>query len=175
MFRLLAIAALVASGPSGAAEITPNGFRVKQELRIAAPPAKVFESLTGQIGAWWNEQHTYSGDSRNLSIEPRPGGCFCERLVDGGIEHMRVVQVRSPRVLRMVGGLGPLQGTGVAGAWTWQLSALDGGTKLELDYVVGGFLPGGFEKLAPLVESVLGEQAERLKRFVETGTPVVPK
>jgi hypothetical protein len=39
-----------------------------------------------------------------------------------------------------------------------------------MTYSVGGFMAGGFESIAPAVEQVLGEQANRLKRFVETGT-----
>jgi hypothetical protein len=54
---------------------------------------------------------------------------------------------------------------------TWKLSPAGKGTRLELTYSVGGFIPGGFESLAPAVERVTGEQVERLKRFVETGTP----
>ena len=56
-------------------------------------------------------------------------------------------------------------------AMTWRLSPTGSGTKLELAYSVGGFMAGGFEAMAPAVESVLREQADRLKRFVETGTP----
>ena len=175
MIRLLVVAAVVASGQSGAADVAPNGFTAKHELRIDAPPAKVFDALVSQVGAWWNAQHTYSGDSRNLSIEARPGGCFCEKLNDGGVEHMRIVQVRSPSLLRMAGGLGPLQGMGVAGSMSWQLSAIEGGTKLDLVYVVGGYSSGGFDKIAPAVEYVVGEQAQRLKRFVETGAPAAAK
>ncbi len=42
---------------------------------------------------------------------------------------------------------------------------------MELTYSVGGFIDGGFDKMAPAVDGVLGEQLERLKRFVETGKP----
>src|SRR4029077_15300692 len=101
---------------------------------IEAPVTRVYDSLIGQVGSWWNPQHTYSGDSKNLSIDPRPGGCFCERLPGGGVEHMRVVLVRSNETIRLVGGLGPLQASGVAGSMTWRLSPAERGTKLELTY-----------------------------------------
>jgi hypothetical protein len=58
---------------------------------------------------------------------------------------------------------------------TWQLTPVENGTKLVLTYNVGGFTIGGFENIAPAVERVLGEQADRLKRFAETGTPVATK
>jgi hypothetical protein len=82
---------------------------------------------------------------------------------------MRVVFLKRNQVLRLAGALGPLQSSGVSGAMTWRLSPAGDGTKLELAYSVGGFMSGGFEAIAPAVESVLREQADRLKRFVETG------
>jgi uncharacterized protein YndB with AHSA1/START domain len=173
MIRSLLVAAVVvlpvAEG-ARAVDVAPNGFFVRHDVTIDAPPSKVYDSLVRDVASWWNEQHTYSGDSRNLSIDARPGGCFCERLANGGVEHMRVVQVRANDVLRMTGGLGPLQASGVSGSMTWKLSPAGSGTRLELTYSVGGYVPGGFAALAPAVDRVIGEQGERLKRFVETGT-----
>jgi hypothetical protein len=60
--------AVLASSLSGAVEMGPNGFVARHELVIGAPAAKVYESLLGQVGAWWSGQHTYSGDSKHLSI-----------------------------------------------------------------------------------------------------------
>jgi hypothetical protein len=121
---------------------------------------------------WWNPEHTYSGDSRNLSIDARPGGCFCERLGDGGgVEHMRVIYVAPRETLRMSGALGPLQSSALAGSLTWRLTSAPPGTNVELSYRVGGFIEGGFEKIAPAVGAVLGEQLQRLKMFIETGNP----
>ena len=173
MRTLLVVAtlAVLVSTPARAVEIASNGFLVRHELVIQAPAAKVYEALVAQVGSWWSEQHTYSGDSKNLSIDPRPGGCFCERLANGGVEHMRVVQVRQNEMIRMIGGLGPLQGAGISGSLTWRLSPVETGTKLELAYSVGGYMAGGFENVAPAVERVLGEQVDRLKHFIETGAP----
>jgi uncharacterized protein YndB with AHSA1/START domain len=172
---LISAIAVLGSGAAGAVEVGPNGFLVRHEWMIAAPPARVYESLVGQVGSWWNPQHTYSGDSKNLSIDPRPGGCFCERLPNGGVEHMRVVLIKQNEIVRLVGSLGPLQASGVSGSMTWGLSPAEKGTKLELTYSVGGFIAGGFDAIAPAVERVVGEQADRLKRFIETGTPAETK
>ncbi len=65
-------------------------------------------------------------------------------------------------MIRFVGGLGPLQGMGVSGAITRSFEAHDGGTRITSDYVVSGFLPGGFEKLAPAVDSGIQGQISRL-------------
>jgi hypothetical protein len=40
---------------------------------------------------------------------------------------------------------------------------------LELQYSVGGYWQGGFEKLAPAVNGMLTEQEQRLKSLIETG------
>lgn len=146
-----------------------NGFTVKNEAVIAASPGKVYEALL-HVGSWWDSEHTYSGDAHNMSIDARPGGCFCERLPHGGgIQHMTVLYVAPGKTVRMAGGLGPLQPLGVAGSLEWKLSAADGGTRLELGYVVGGYSGGGLRVLAAPVDGVLRAQLLRLKSFVETG------
>ena len=155
-----------------APQVTSNGFLVKVETSINAPAAKVYEAMVGQVGSWWNPEHTYSHDAKNLSIDPHPEGCFCEKLPNGGgIEHLRVVYVSPPEVVRFSGALGPLQASGVAGSMTWKLTSSPDATRFELSYSVGGFIPGGFEKIAPAVETMLREQVDRLKLFVETGKP----
>lgn len=154
------------------AQDTSNGFIVKHEVSITASPTRVYEALLEDVGAWWNPQHTFSGDSKNLSMDARPGGCFCETLPNGGgLEHLRVVYVAPGEILRLSGALGPLQASGVAGHLTWRLTGGSGGTTVTLSYGVGGFIEGGFEPIAPAVNAVLGEQLRRLKLFVETGRP----
>jgi hypothetical protein len=84
---------------------------------------------------------------------------------------MRVIYVAPGEMLRMAGALGPLQASGLAGSLTWALKAAPSGTAVELSYSVGGFFPGGLDKIAPAVSAVLEEQLQRFKRFVETGKP----
>ena len=158
-----------------AAQSPPIGFVVHHEAHIDAATARVYDALVEEIGEWWNPEHTFSGDARNLSLDARPGGCLCEKLPGGGgVEHLRVVYVDPRRVLRLSGALGPLQGSALVGTLTWTLAEADGGTRLELIYAVGGFLEGGFEGIAPAVKSVLAGQMSRLKRYVETGKPEAP-
>ena len=168
------LALVMLSGTPGqsAPEVAPNGFLVKFDVSIHAPTPKVYDALVGQIGSWWNPEHTYSHDAKNLSIDARPGGCFCEKLPNGGgIEHLRVLYIAPSQVVRFSGALGPLQASGVAGSMTWKLTGAADSTRLDLSYSVGGFIPGGFEKIAPAVEGMLREQFDRLKLFVETGKP----
>ena len=42
--------------------------------------------------------HSYSGDGKNITIDVKPGGCWCEALKDGGfVRHMTVEQAASRR------------------------------------------------------------------------------
>jgi uncharacterized protein YndB with AHSA1/START domain len=169
----IAVLALVASLAAPAAakvvSVVPHGFEVVETVKVTATPAQAYAALA-QVGRWWNGEHSYSGDAANMRLEPRPGGCLCERMKDGGaIEHLRVVYAQPNRVLRLQGGLGPLQEEGAVGSLTWAIKPVAGGAELTQRYVVGGYARGGMEKLAPLVDDVLTEQLTRLKRFLDTG------
>src|SRR5438067_7286638 len=64
-----------------------------------------------------------------------------------------------------------LQASGVAGSMTWKLTGDGDQTRIQLSYSVGGFVVGGFDRIAPAVERMLNEQLNRLKLFAETGKP----
>ena len=167
--------ALAAAASQARAQDPPAGFVVRYDTTIDAPPARVYEALVRDIGTWWDPEHTFSGDSRNLSLDARPGGCLCETLPGGGgVEHLRVVYADPGRVLRLSGALGPLQGSALVGTLTWTFSEAEGGTHLRMTYAVGGFMEGGLEGIAPAVEVVLTGQMRRLGRYVETGEPEGP-
>ncbi|QUD90814.1 ATPase [Phenylobacterium montanum] len=171
---LAAVAAVVASSGAARAEVVdvqPNGFEVRHALHLAVPPDKAYAALV-DIGRWWSPDHTFSGDSANLSIEPKAGGCFCEALKDGGsVAHMRVVFVAPGKMLRLEGALGPLQTLGVTGHLAFALKPQDGGADLVLTYDVGGYAKDGFAGWATPVDHVLGLQMARLKAYAETGKP----
>ena len=170
-------AALLALAPNRAfAEVTDSsaaGFTVKIAIRIQAAPADVYRRLL-HIGEWWNPQHTFSGDARNLSLEERAPGCFCEKLPDGGsVRHMEVVSVAPGKALVLTGGLGPLQSIAAAGPMIFRLSPDAAGTSLTLTYTVAGYLPAGLNTWAAPVDSVLSEQMARLKNYIEKGNPAL--
>jgi uncharacterized protein YndB with AHSA1/START domain len=169
---LLPLALFVGAGatPAAVVDTTAMGFLVKNEVDIQAPAEKVYRALVHDVGHWWNPVHTYTHDAMNLYIESKAGGCFCERLPSGGsVQHMTIINVQPGKLLRMSGALGPLQSSGLAATLTWSLTEQGTNTKLEVAYSVGGYIQGGVERLAPPVDSVLSDQAQRLKAFVETG------
>ena len=79
---------------------------------------------------------------------------------------MQVVFVDPQKVLRMTGGLGPLQGMGVFGSLDWVFESEPGGTRITLTYRVQGFTPDGFGKLAPVVAQVQGLQLQGLANYL---------
>ncbi len=173
---LLAALAVAAAAPARAEVVTAaeDRFVVKETAPITAAPPAVWRALTAEIGKWWSPDHTWSGDAANLSLDPRPGGCFCEKLPDGGVRHLQVVYAKPPELLRLEGGLGPLQEQSLSGMMTWKLAVAGEGCALEVVYRVAGAVDGGLTGWAPLVDSVLGLQVQRLQRFIETGSPEAP-
>lgn len=176
--RLAAVAlmALVAAPVSMAqAEVVTQssaGFVIKLSADTTATQKDAWKALITP-NKWWSGEHTYTGDASNLWLDAQATGCFCEKLPKptdapaeqrmGSVEHMHVVYADPQRgVLRMVGGLGPLQGEALHGTLTITLKPIEGGTRIEWDYVVGGYMRMDPEQIAPLVEKVLGEQLTRL-------------
>jgi hypothetical protein len=164
---------LAVAGPC-AAEVksqNPQGFVTANTVTVNTTPTKAYAGL-GQIGRWWKSEHTLSGDAANLSLDPHLGGCFCEKLKDGGaVGWMEVILSQPDRMLRLRGALGPLQGEGADGALTWSFKPVQGGVQVSLTYAVGGFANANAEGFAAPVDGVLAEQLKRYKAFLETGAP----
>ncbi len=175
---LVTALALTLAPSHAAAEIADSaasGFTYKARLSLPAAPELVYQRLLA-VGEWWNSEHTFSGDARNMSLDARPMGCWCEKLPNGGgVRHMQVVAAMPGKMLVMTGGLGPLQSLGSTGSMTWKLSPEGEGTRLEITYAVTGYLPGGMNTWAGPVDSVLSLQFARFRNYVETGNPVASK
>ena len=147
-----------------------TGFVSEHDIDIAATPERTYQALTGEVHRWWNAEHSYSGKPENFSLDAHAGGCFCEKLDNGGsVEHMHVVFANPGMMLRMTGGLGPLQQIPVQGVMTFNLSpASSGHTLLHYSYTVSGYATQGLKDLAGPVDQVQLGQLMRLKEFVES-------
>ena len=173
-FRAFCLALAVFSASPAAAEVvqaSEEGFVVAGTGFTKAGPAFVWSELV-QPARWWSKNHTWSGDSGNLSLDPQSAGCFCEDLPDGGsAEHMRVIQAVPGSLLRMKGALGPLQSEAIDAVLTIELKTVDGTTAIEWTYVVGGYARFSLEDIAPAVDGVLSDQMERLSSLIVFGNP----
>jgi len=153
--------AATALAPPALAEVKdsgPGGFTLENSERVAVDANAAWKALVEEVGEWWPEDHTWWGDASKLSIRPRAGGCFCEINGKRQARHMEVVWVDPGKTLRMVGGLGPLQGLGLDGALEFRLTPDGDGTLITLWYRVGGYSPDDLSKLAPVVDGVMAKQ-----------------
>lgn len=160
------IAAFILMLPmSLAAEVTTindGGFTSVNTAEVSVSPDEVYSAINN-IGDWWNPDHGWTGNADNFYFDARVGGCFCEKLPDGGnVEHLRIIYLAPGKEIRFEGALGPLQGLPTSGRMLWKIEPAESGSTITFTFHVFGFMNGGFEGLAPAVDAVVGEQLARL-------------
>jgi len=165
---------LLVSAPLAAevVETSADGFVTRASVTVAANPRDTWLALT-KPGDWWSDEHTWSGHAANMTLTPQAGGCFCERIpgedtkgvfsLDGSVQHAVVIQSFPLKVLRLRGGLGPLQSEPAEGILTMTLKEVEGGTRVLWEYNVGGHMRYKPAELAPVVDGVLTQQLNRLR------------
>ena len=166
---LLGAALLVAPlSPASATVVdaSPAGFTIENHETVPGDPMRAWRALVDDVGRWWPADHTWWGDSSRLSIQARAGGCFCEIAGERQAWHMTVSFVEPGSLLRMTGGLGPLQGMGLHGALEWRFEAVENGTRITLFYRAGGYSPDDLGKFAAVVDQVQGVQLGGLAAFL---------
>ena len=184
---ILLAAAVALAGPARAevAARTEIGFVTTTAVDVPGKtPQEVWQALL-KPAKWWNPIHSWSGDADNLYLDAQAGGCFCELLPlpkdapegtrRGSIEHARILASMPPKLLRLTGALGPLQGEALNGTLTVMLKPADGGTRMTWSYVVGGFMRMKVDDIAPIVDRVLAEQAQRLSAFAQIPAAAPPR
>lgn len=170
LVRLSIVLLILVAGGAGAqvTAVSERGFVSEHRILLDASVEEAFAALTSGIHLWWDGDHSYSGDAGNFYLEAKANGCFCEKLAGGGsVMHMQVAFVEPGRRLRLLGGLGPLQGMGVSGSMDFALEPAENGTVLRYRYVVHGYAPEGLEALAGPVDSVQLGQLQRLAAYLE--------
>ena len=159
---LVSIATPATASVVGAGE---HGFEIQNSVNLVIPHQQAFAAF-GQVGQWWNKDHTYSGDAKRMSLQMRAGGCFCEPLDDGGgIEHMRVTFIQPGERIVLTGSLGPLLYEATSGVMDGKFERIAGGSRVTMNYRAAGFAKGGAAAMAPLVDQVLAEQMKRFRVY----------
>ena len=144
-----------------------DGFQLELNRETDLDSTGTFELLVTGFGKWWDADHSYSGKSENLSMDIERQ-CMYERLPNRGfVRHMEIVFYQPGEMLRLTGGLGPLQEMGVKGTLVFKVtsSGASHGTRIQLQYTVVGFSQQQLDKLAPVVDQVLSGQLDRLKQL----------
>ena len=170
VWRWAGCAVLLGIGASAeVVEVDDGGFVSAHEIEIGAPPGRVFDAMVDEVDQWWDAAHSYAGDAASFSLDAACGLCESLDAESGIVRHMRVDFWRHGKTLVLSGGLGPLQRLGVAGSMAFDLEATGAGTTIRYRYSVSGRNVRGW---AEAVDRVQLGQLERLKRYVETGSPV---
>ena len=164
---LLILLALPLSLRAEVLDAADNGFTVENRAEVPVSAMAVWKALIEDVDRWWPKDHSYFGAEGRFRIEPRAGGCFCEKAGEREVQHLQVSHVDPGKLLRLLGGLGPLQSMGLHGVLDWQLEALsDKRTRITLRHRVGGYTPNSLQSFAPVVDSVqaiqLGGLAKQL-------------
>lgn len=156
----VAVAIAAAGFGAGAAfaevkDAAPDGFTLENAVEVPVDAATAWKALIEDVDVWWPADHTWWGAESALSIEARAGGCFCERLGEREAQHLLVTYAEPPKLLRLTGGLGPLQGMGLHGVLEFRLAGSEGGgTRITMFYRAGGYTPDDLSQLAPVVDGV---------------------
>jgi len=169
----LIVAILLVASPAAGSVVSAgeHGFEIQNSVNLVVPQEQAFAAF-GEVGQWWNGEHSYSGDGKRMSLAMRPGGCFCEPLDGGGgIEHMRVTYVQPGERIVMTGGLGPLLYEATAGVMDVRVERIAGGSRVTMNYRAAGFANGGAAAMAPLVDQVLADQLKRFRTYAAGGAP----
>ncbi|TFI58380.1 hypothetical protein E2493_10375 [Sphingomonas parva] len=176
--KYAAAALMLAIAGTAQAEVVssaPGGFEVRSVKVVKGTPEQVWTTIA-KIGDWWDPAHSYSGKAANLSLSLETGACFCEAIpagtqagnggataAAGMVIHGRVLMAMPYQTVTLDSALGPILDEGATGRLKWTLKPVAGGTEVTQSYVVGGYIRGGGDKLAPIVDMVLGQALTRLQ------------
>jgi uncharacterized protein YndB with AHSA1/START domain len=152
-------------------QTSPGLTEFSFQLHVTPNAAGAYAAAT-HPEKWWSGDHSYSGSAANMSLEPVAGGCWCERLPAGGsVQHMRVLAAIPGKLLRLTGGLGPLQEQPLTTVMTWSFKDDPaGGSVIDFKYRISGAtdLPATWPQA---VNGVLSEQLQRLQHLLNQGAP----
>jgi uncharacterized protein YndB with AHSA1/START domain len=138
-----------------------EGVVVREAVRVPLPRAEAFGLFTDGIEQWWplDEGYSYGGDrAREIHLEPRVGGRFFERFVDGDeLEVGRVTLCDPPH--RIV--------------FTWRDPDWAGETEVDVTFAEGpdgtvvSLTHRGFERLGPEGKAIAARWAEGWPRVMQ--------
>ena len=92
-------------------------------------------------------------------------------VVGGGVEHMHVAYVVPGERVVLTGALGPLLYEATTGVMDVKIERIAGGSRVTMNYRAAGFANGGGERMAPLVDQVLGQQMKGYRALAISSLP----
>ncbi len=171
MKQLAALLVLVAAPASAeVVSASANGFEVRETVALVVPPDVAFRAF-GDLPAWWDPEHTYSGDPGTCawSWSPAAASASASRRPAAGSSTC-TSRSSIPASDVMTGPLGPLLYEATTGVMDVRVTTIAGGSQLTLDYKVAGFANGGADKLASAVDAVLARTVETIPHLRDEQT-----
>ena len=155
--------AMITAAPAGAEILSSSDthYVLRHEAVSTLPPSNLWRRLT-KPATWWHPDHTYSGDSANLSLDVTAGGLWREDWTGGSVAHGRILFVQPGRLLRLEAPFGPLAELGAYTVWTITIESSDSGSKVVFDEVSTGPPAADMANVATAVDYVKGEAIARL-------------
>lgn len=144
---------------------------IQLELEIAAPPARVWRSLTADIGEWWPKQFYVGSAPKRFALEARVGGRVFEDWGDGeGVLFGTVTAFEENALLQWAGDMSAEFGGPARSVTTFRLrpGAATGATVLAFRDTPFGLLSD--EAMTGLEQGWRWFLTDCLKPFVEDGT-----
>ncbi len=158
------LVSLIVSPSFARAEIvaaSDTHFVLRHEAVSTLEAEQLWERLV-RPATWWHPDHTYSGDSANLTLDATAGGLWREDWEGGSVSHGRVLYVKQGEQLRMEAPFGPLQGLGAYTIWTITITAVETGSKVVFEEVSTAPPGTDMAEMAKAVDFVKGEAIQRL-------------
>lgn len=104
------------------------------EVRIEAPPARVWAVLAELFHTWWPESFNATGPGASVRLELFPGGRVVEERDGGGLLWGTVVNVRRNEQLQILGDSFPQWGGPFRAYMTYTLTPSAGGDATTVRY-----------------------------------------
>jgi uncharacterized protein YndB with AHSA1/START domain len=122
---------------TAAVKKSPTEFRaarVELEVRIDAPPQRVWDAMIKQTSRWWRKDFYTNPRTQDFHIEPRLGGRMYEDWGSGdGLVWATVVALETPRMILLSGHLTPQFGGPAHTLFEFRLDpAGDGATLVKI-------------------------------------------
>lgn len=136
------------------------------EIRIAVAPQRVWTAITQEINQWWLADFRCAPHSKEIKMEPWPGGRLYEEAPEGGgLLWFNVAAITPPESLHLAGYIIPPYGGPATTLLYLSLTKTPSGTLLKVHNSVLGYVSK--TQLNQTVEGWRQLFAEGLKPFVE--------
>jgi len=138
-----------------------NHYVLKHQASSVLSREELWSRLI-EPSTWWHPDHTYSGDSKNLSLDLQAGGLWREDWDGNSVLHGSVLTVIEGEMLRLDAPFGPLQSMAVNTVWTISIKSDGEKSLVVFEELANGTDTSGLDELAKAVDFVKSEALSRL-------------